>query len=66
MNKTERVPDAVQKLRDGKSEMRAARISMSLPEKVRQVVRLQRVALPAIRRRRALRPLERVWFEDED
>jgi hypothetical protein len=66
MNRTERVPDAIQKLRDGKSEMRAARTSMSLPEKVRQVVRLQRVALPAIRRRRALQPLERVWFEDED
>jgi len=34
---------------------------MSLPEKVRQVVELQKIALPLIRRRRELREWEVVW-----
>ena len=54
-------PDAIRRLREGKEQLRRARIAMSLPEKVRQVVELQRIALPAIRRRRALRDWERVW-----
>jgi hypothetical protein len=53
--------DLLQKLREGKAELRAARRAMSLPEKVREVVRLQKIVLPMIARRRALKPWERVW-----
>jgi hypothetical protein len=60
------IPDAIQKLRDGKQELRRARIAMSLPDKVREVVQLQRIMLPLIRRRRELREWERVWPVDED
>jgi hypothetical protein len=59
--RTDRVPDAIHQLRDGKREMREARASMSLPEKVQQVVRLQAATLPMIRRRRELDVIERVW-----
>jgi hypothetical protein len=34
---------------------------MSLPEKIRQVVELQKVHVTIVGRRRALGPLERVW-----
>jgi hypothetical protein len=54
-------PDLLQKLREGKAELRAARRAMSLPEKVREVVRLQKIVLPMIARRRALKPWERAW-----
>lgn len=57
--------DVLDKLRDGKRELRRKRIAMSLPEKVRQVVELQKLVLPAIRRRRPLRVWERVWPLDE-
>lgn len=55
------VPDEIRKLREGKRELRASRVAMSLPEKVREVVRLQRAVLPIIRRRRKLKAWERVW-----
>lgn len=58
---TEREPDAIHRLRDGKRQIREARTAMSLSEKVRQVVRLQAAVLPLIQRRRELGPLERVW-----
>jgi hypothetical protein len=59
--RSDRLPDAVHRLRDGKREMREARTGMSLPEKVRQVARLQAVTLPMIRRRRELGIIERAW-----
>jgi hypothetical protein len=34
---------------------------LSLPDKVRAVVELQRVCLPLLARRRMLRPWERIW-----
>ncbi|HEX7704825.1 MAG TPA: hypothetical protein VF701_00030 [Thermoanaerobaculia bacterium] len=49
---SERTPEGIRRLREGKSELRHARTHMSLPEKVREVVRLQRVMLPLIRRQR--------------
>jgi hypothetical protein len=58
---TERVPDAIQKLRDGKRQLRGARARMSLPEKVRQVMLLQRATYPLLKKRRALRSWERPW-----
>ena len=53
--------DILTKLRSGKRELRAARRNMSLPEKVAEVVRLQRITLSAIRRRREPGDLEYVW-----
>jgi hypothetical protein len=58
---TDHVPDAIHRLRQGKRELHAIRVSMSLPEKVRQVVRLQAIVLPTLRRRREVHPWERVW-----
>jgi hypothetical protein len=58
--------DVMEKLREGKRRLRAERIAMTLPEKVRQVVELQRIAVPMIRRRRALREHERVWVLSPD
>jgi len=48
-------------LRAGKQALRRKRRELSLPEKVEQVVQLQRIVLPQIRRRRALKPWERIW-----
>jgi len=53
--------ETLNRLRAGKRELHAFRVSMSLPEKVRQVVELQKIALPLIRRRRELREWEVVW-----
>jgi hypothetical protein len=54
-------PDMTQRLRDGKRELRRARIEMSLPEKVREVVKLQEFHVRTVSRRRQLEPRERVW-----
>lgn len=51
-------------LRAGKRTLREQRRQLSLAEKVEQVVELQRIVLPQIRRRRALKPWERVWDLD--
>jgi hypothetical protein len=53
--------EVLTKLRAGKRELRAERRAMSLPDKVRQVVQLQHIALSAIRRRRQPGELEYVW-----
>lgn len=53
--------DDIDRLREGKRELRRARVAMSLPEKVRQVVELQKIHVAIVGRRRTLRPLERVW-----
>jgi hypothetical protein len=54
-------PNLQARLRAGKSQLRARRTNLSLPEKVAQVVQLQSVVLPLVRRRRNLKPWERVW-----
>ena len=51
----------IARLREGKRQLRRERIAMSLPEKIRQVVELQKVHVTIVGRRRALGPLERVW-----
>lgn len=53
--------EVLAKLRSGKRELRAERRTMTLPDKVRQVVQLQRVTLSAIKRRRKPGELEYVW-----
>ncbi len=59
--RTNRIPDAIHKLRGGKSNLHRARVAMSLTEKVQQVVELQKIHVAVVGRRRPLRPLERVW-----
>jgi hypothetical protein len=54
-------PTLHENLRRGKQRLRAQRRNLSLPEKVAQVVELQRIVLPQYQRRRALRPWEQVW-----
>ena len=49
------------RLREGKNTLRQKRRSMSLPEKVQQVIVLQSAVLPLLRKQRALRSWERVW-----
>lgn len=56
-----RYDDTLNRLRGGKRQLRDARTGMSLPEKVRQVVELQKISVTTIKRRRALREIERVW-----
>lgn len=53
--------DVMRRLREGKRQLRRSRIAMSLPEKIRQVVELQKVHVTIVGRRRALKPIERVW-----
>jgi hypothetical protein len=56
-----RVADALKALQQGKRRLRTSRRNLTLAEKVDQVVELQRIVLPLIRRRRPLKPWERVW-----
>jgi len=49
------------RLRAGKATLREQRRSMTLPEKVQQVIELQSAVLPLIRKQRATRSWERVW-----
>jgi hypothetical protein len=49
------------RLRRGKAELRRERERMPLPEKVRQVIELQRFAYPLLARQRTLEPWERPW-----
>ena len=57
--------DPIQKLREGKRDLRRARVAMTLPEKVRQVVELQKIHVKIVGRRRPLRAHERVWNLDK-
>lgn len=54
-------PEIMTRLRKGKRELRRQRAAMSLPEKIQEVVKLQKVHVTIVGRRRALKPLERVW-----
>src|SRR5712692_8986786 len=49
------------KLRQGKAELRLEREGLSLREKVRQVMELQRIQYPLLARQRPLEPWERPW-----
>ena len=51
----------LRELRVGKQELRSRRRNLTLPQKVAQVVELQRIVLPLLSRRRALKPWEKVW-----
>ena len=58
-------PDVITKLREGKNALHRSRVAMSPEEKIRQVVELQKIFVSIVGRRRALRPLERVWQLDD-
>ena len=58
---TNRPPDAVQRLREGKRNLRRGRVAMSLRDKVQQVIELQKIHVTVVGRRRTLLPIERVW-----
>jgi hypothetical protein len=49
------------KLRAGKDALRRERERMPLPDKVRQVIELQKVVYPLLARQRTLEPWERPW-----
>lgn len=54
-------PELLDALRRGKTELRARRVRLPLPDKVRAVIALQRACLPLLARQRSLRPWERPW-----
>ncbi|HEY2830596.1 MAG TPA: hypothetical protein VGJ88_10805 [Thermoanaerobaculia bacterium] len=58
---TTQVSELMERLREGKRRLRAQRVAMSNPEKVLQVIELQKATLPMIRRRRQLASWEGVW-----
>jgi hypothetical protein len=51
----------LQRLWTGKAALHERHSALSLPEKVRLVMELQRIVLPMIARQRPLRPWERPW-----
>lgn len=56
--------ELIARLRAGKEALRAKRIGLPLPEKVRQVLELQRIQHPLLARQRALRAWEHPWAVD--
>ena len=57
-------PTTTKSLRNGKQTLRVARRSLSLPEKVRQVVELQKIAVKIAKSQGRLEPRQRVWDLD--
>jgi hypothetical protein len=51
----------VAKLRQGKDRLRRDREELPLPEKIRQVIELQRLQYPLLARQRTLKSWERPW-----
>ena len=51
----------LKQLWEGKAALHQRHSSLTLPEKVRLVMELQRIVLPLIARRRLLRSWERAW-----
>ena len=57
-------PDLLNTLRKGKERLRQDRMSLPLPEKIRQVLELQRLQHPLLAKQRPLRWWERPWDVD--
>lgn len=55
--------ELLERLRDDKRQLHAIARALSPADKVRHVIELQRIVLPQIARRRALRPYEVEWDE---
>ena len=56
--------ELLERLRDDKRRLHAAARALSPSEKVQRVIDLQRIVLPQIARRRALRSHEFVWDDE--
>ena len=54
-------PELLERLRQGKIALRERRRGLSLRDKVREVLELQRMMLPLLARQRPLRWWERPW-----
>ena len=64
MNSPRPSPDLLERLREGKRRVHSAAHALSPEAKVRRVIELQRIVLPQIARRRALRKHEFVWDDE--
>ncbi len=53
--------ELISSLRAGKARLREERKALSLPEKIREVLALQRLQYPLIAKQRALRSWEKPW-----
>jgi len=53
--------ELLDRLREGKSELRRSREQLSVPEKIRQILELQRLHFPLLSKQRTLEPWERPW-----
>lgn len=53
--------ELIARQRRGKDELRREREALSLREKIRQVIELQRLQYPLLKRQRPLQPWERPW-----
>jgi hypothetical protein len=60
-NRSRPSAELVAKLRQGKDELRRDREVLPLPEKIRQVIELQRLQYPLLARQRTLKSWERPW-----
>jgi len=62
MSRPRPTPELLQRLREGKRELHAAQRDLPLPEKIRQLLELQKIAYE-IRRARGdvLQPWEKPW-----
>lgn len=54
-------PELLERLRIGKAALREQRRALPLPEKVRQMLALQRIHWTIVSRRRPMRSWERPW-----
>ena len=54
-------PELLARLRAGKAALRAQRVALPLPEKVRQLLQLQRIHVVLLARQRALEAWEHPW-----
>ena len=64
MTRARPTPELLAQLRAGKDQLRRRRLTLSLPEKVRQLLALQRIQATMIARQRPLRSWERPWDID--
>jgi hypothetical protein len=54
-------PELLARLHAGKAALREQRIALPLPEKVRQLLKLQQIQVALLAKQRPLRPRQRPW-----
>ncbi len=65
MNRGRPDPKLIERLREGKRQLRAKRASLSIEDKIEILVELQKIACEQIELRRPLKRHERPWDRDE-